>query len=1204
MEEQRQDTNDVEEQDEGEISQPPIMNGVRWSAGFIRTWISALSEPTSSQNEVEAADLNNYAGGQGIDTCTILEPPINPPLPPLLHTYKSSNRSTVRAIFSRSFLQSITAAQEHVSRFLENGAITSSMNKYGRQTPRVSESMYSYYRHYSLTYEPDISLSTAIWSINPSETLDGMTQEEMPSEDDIFLVSEEIYETASDNLPSRNLKRHNFLINQVEPSELPRLQSEGALNLVGEQWRKLNVADMTYWDYFLAFDEQQFTTLLNFIARLHIITSPSYSSVVPDGRLFLADSIAMIYSPYDSHIDSPGLSRARALHDFPKSHPEYAKGLEPVVVHGPHQTKVETFLATPSQIRGVMLALEKRCREKQDPKMEYNWSIRCRNYMAFTLPGLSKAAIKLAIDTCQDGGRVNNIKQAIALNDLRLEKDFTVTFPRGSKTDLMSPAKHFMASGPILKDPIDHGDPDEHVLCSIRVRIGSDYCGCDGPWFVYDDRHTIGFDFTMRTAKWSYAKSLFTELGQLFHNDLISLSLGQDASKHLLHTSSMIAFCLRELDLVQDANFSNEKLNIVDLGAVNYDTSLLFVQACGYKPVQTLHKFVMSPLDQQASFEQDAEVSIAKLATLSIACAAAAVFQGAKLCQGRRASVLESPILLKNSFFNVVEASMVVNVLLKALSDANYGLLTAVLGTVKESYTGRTLGTFMQSLKETHPLIYSCTPESINKRNKPPCGCVICVAVSTTQLNGTWRTDLIRPDLLGSQATAIFTSLVGDPLAGAVNLVTALTLAKRPFICQRNSNFLLHNQPTIAPDVANDYERGNPEQFDTLAANMDNTKDEILEAYWSIDNEDASCRIHSAMIIGSQSTNPHIESPSFTIKHTTTEPSSTGEQTENPQMCHATFTWPGWLCSLIIGEAHERVPAGTAHWAAVSAVSLYPIKDPSSPVNQLLASMTLNPEQPAKLSLSEIIPSKNVVIQPHPVYNWPLHRQPKNGEVVILDLNEKKRICIALEDISALKSKPKFVSHIWETSRHPDPTGRQMSRILRRCEGTRYMWLDYTCLPQGRRNKEERARFQWTLMQLPEIQSRMETVIISDEYDRLEWERRGWCIVEAIIGNISSPFAQSVFTHFRRHQTLDDIFRRLRIHVTNMGDVKNLETVLHGWLRIVGNKNDQQESDLGTRTPISTASSHILLSTDVSVPPPHRELNAAKTAAALHRSSP
>lgn len=114
---------------------------------------------------------------------------------------------------------------------------------------------------------------------------------------------------------------------------------------------------------------------------------------------------------------------------------------------------------------------------------------------------------------------------------------------------------------------------------------------------------------------------------------------------------------------------------------VAYDTWSLFNKARGYRPLKTLHDFLMCPRDQHASYEQDAEVTISRLAALSIGCCAAAVFNQANLDQGRRAGVLHSPLFLKNSKLHVPEASMVVNIILKVLQNATYSLLSTVLGT-------------------------------------------------------------------------------------------------------------------------------------------------------------------------------------------------------------------------------------------------------------------------------------------------------------------------------------------------------------------------------------------------------------------------------------------------------------------------------------------------------------------------------------------
>jgi hypothetical protein len=401
--------------------------------------------------------------------------------------------------------------------------------------------------------------------------------------------------------------------------------------------------------------------------------------------------------------------------------------------------------------------------------------------------------------------------------------------------------------------------------------------------------------------------------------------------------------------------------------------------------------------------------------------------------------------------------------------------------------------------------------------------------------------------------------MIVDPFAGAVNLRSALVLPRQPFIIQRNSNYLMYNSLASNPDSSRHETR-----LDFFATTTDETPDQLLEVYWNSENMDATCRVRSAMVIGCQSTGVDMKSPPLLPTETNAEERSDGSRSTDNNVRHTQIIWPGWLCSLIVKEAHEHVPAGTTHWAAARSVALSPantsipsiIPSPTSAISRIsnYIRQLLGP------SRRPAIPSKRAIVQPHPVYNWPLERTPTASEVVLVDIQDEKRICCKLEDISELQPQPAFISHIWETPEHPDPTGRQISRILIMQGLARYFWLDYVCLPQGARNEQEQKRFKMTLHQLSTLQSRMKTVKLNDEYDMIDWQRRGWCIVEAIIGNAVSPFAQAVLSHFQAHKTLADVFARLRIHVTDQEDIVVLEMVLNEWLGIRHHQASQQSA--------------------------------------------
>ena len=89
--------------------------------------------------------------------------------------------------------------------------------------------------------------------------------------------------------------------------------------------------------------------------------------------------------------------------------------------------------------------------------------------------------------------------------------------------------------------------------------------------------------------------------------------------------------------------------------------------------------------------------------------------------------------------------------------------------------------------------------------------------------------------------------------------------------------------------------------------------------------------------------------------------------------------------------------------------------------------------------------------------------------------------CRKLEDAGVLKTvtvteeemllgevfdKVMIISHRWETKEHPDPNCTKLKRLqdqLRSRKEIEGIWLDYTCIPQGQRTKEEADFFDYCL---------------------------------------------------------------------------------------------------------------------------------------------
>jgi hypothetical protein len=592
--------------------------------------------------------------------------------------------------------------------------------------------MHAYYSHYRSFCSAFEYLDTAERHEETLQINEPATHCVANAPQELLLLTEEVYAEGDDRQLSHGV-RHHFTLRSVEPSEVPDLLSQGVLFLTAGHWTTLNVADMTYYDYFLAFNEQPYITFVNFLARLHIITSPSYVTVAPDGRLFAADIFAIIHSASDSLLDTPAADRLKVLSDCAERFSEITKQMEPVVVRGPRNTKVTTYLTTLALLRQLMLSIETECRRGTDPKLEYNWAVRIRNYMLTTFPGVCKAATDHAIEICGSDRRQGNEnsrageEQGRSTDSHSVDKaNIPVRLSGQSIKSLSLPRKHFMFSDTTTPNLKDECDPGGYEICSIRVSIGAERCGFGGPWELYGtDRHEVGFDCTIRAKGLTYSELLQSNIRHLFNAQLIDLELGRDVAQPLLRTASLIAFSLRELALLHDSNFDNEKLSIRNLCRYSYSVWQLFLKACGHMPLRELHEFLMCPRDQNTSYKQDAEVTISKIAALSIACCAAAVFFAARQSQGKRSSVFRHSAILKNSLLNFAEASMVVNIVLKATMDAGYPLLTAVLSVPGERILCPSLPVLRDAMHH-HPLIFYCFPNSINERSRLPCGCVVC----------------------------------------------------------------------------------------------------------------------------------------------------------------------------------------------------------------------------------------------------------------------------------------------------------------------------------------------------------------------------------------------------------------------------------------------------------------------------------------------
>ncbi|MEV1174259.1 hypothetical protein [Nonomuraea sp. NPDC049784] len=109
---------------------------------------------------------------------------------------------------------------------------------------------------------------------------------------------------------------------------------------------------------------------------------------------------------------------------------------------------------------------------------------------------------------------------------------------------------------------------------------------------------------------------------------------------------------------------------------------------------------------------------------------------------------------------------------------------------------------------------------------------------------------------------------------------------------------------------------------------------------------------------------------------------------------------------------------------------------------------------------------------------------------------DKERLSILREvNISRFAHPVLFISHRWETTDDPDPTGGQLNRLkeLRDC----FFIYDYSSFPQLPRTAEEEAEFHRILQSMDEL---VRNVVVLDGPGYLT---RGWCVYEYLVASLN-----------------------------------------------------------------------------------------------------
>jgi len=145
-----------------------------------------------------------------------------------------------------------------------------------------------------------------------------------------------------------------------------------------------------------------------------------------------------------------------------------------------------------------------------------------------------------------------------------------------------------------------------------------------------------------------------------------------------------------------------------------------------------------------------------------------------------------------------------------------------------------------------------------------------------------------------------------------------------------------------------------------------------------------------------------------------------------------------------------------------------------------------------------------------------------------------------------------FVSHYWRTMEHPDPEAVDYQLVREDLRGLdwSYVWLDWTCLPQGQRTERQNKYFRRMLHQIPTLIREC-----GFEWQYSSFQPRLWILFEVAANMLMHPSYTATddikpfFTDVQRmvHEGVGRVIDERKYRCTNKSDGK----LVTGWLELL-----------------------------------------------------